>query len=60
MGFQIRRSFESYDVRGMIAWTVLFIAVMLIFENLVFRQIDADYRDAPRSARQHRGRITHD
>jgi NitT/TauT family transport system permease protein len=40
VGFQIRRSFESYDVRGMIAWTVLFIAVMLIFENLVFRQIE--------------------
>ena len=39
VGFQIRRSFESYDVRGMIAWTVLYIAVMLIFENLVFRQI---------------------
>ena len=40
VGFQIRRSFESYDVRGMIAWTVLYIAVMLIFENLVFRQIE--------------------
>ena len=40
VGFQIRRSFESYDVRGMLAWTVLFIAVMLIFENLVFRQIE--------------------
>ena len=40
VGFQIRRSFEGYDVRGMIAWTVLFIAVMLIFENLVFRQIE--------------------
>ena len=40
VGFQIRRSFESYNVRGMIAWTVLFIVVMLIFENLVFRQIE--------------------
>ena len=40
VGFQIRRSFESYDVRGMIAWTALFILVMLIFENLVFRQIE--------------------
>ncbi len=40
VGFQIRRSFESYDVRGMVAWTVLFIVVMLIFENLVFRQIE--------------------
>ena len=40
VGFQIRRSFESYDVRGMIAWTVLYLAVMLIFENLVFRQIE--------------------
>ena len=40
VGFQIRRSFESYNVRGMLAWTVLFIAVMLIFENLVFRQIE--------------------
>ena len=40
VGFQIRRSFESYDVRGMIAWTVLFVGVMLIFENLVFRQIE--------------------
>ena len=40
VGFQIRRSFESYDVRGMIAWTVLFVVVMLLFENLVFRQIE--------------------
>ena len=40
VGFQIRRSFESYDVRGMTAWTVLFLAVMLVFENLVFRQIE--------------------
>jgi NitT/TauT family transport system permease protein len=40
VGFQIRRSFESYDVRGMVAWTVLFIAVMLVFENVVFRQIE--------------------
>ena len=40
VGYQIRRSFESYNVRGMLAWTVLFIAVMLIFENLVFRQIE--------------------
>ena len=40
IGFQIRRSFESYNVRAMLAWTVLFIAVMLIFENLVFRQIE--------------------
>ncbi len=40
VGFQIRRSFESYNIRGMIAWTVLFVAVMLLFENLVFRQIE--------------------
>ena len=40
VGFQIRRSFESYDVRGMIAWAGLFVAVMLIFENFVFRQIE--------------------
>ena len=40
VGFQIRRSFESYDVRGMLAWTVLFLALMLIFENLVFRQLE--------------------
>lgn len=40
VGFQIRRSFESYDIRGMLAWTVLFVAVMFVFENLVFRQIE--------------------
>ena len=40
VGFQIRRGFESYDIRGMLAWTMLFIAVMLVFENLVFRQIE--------------------
>lgn len=40
VGFQIRRGFESYDVRGMLAWTLLFVAVMLLFENLVFRQIE--------------------
>lgn len=40
VGFQIRRSFEGYDIRGLIAWTVLYIAVMLVIENLVFRQIE--------------------
>ena len=40
IGFQIRRSFESYDIRGMLGWTVLFVAIMLIVENLVFRQIE--------------------
>ena len=40
VGFQIRRSFESYDVQGLLAWTVLFLVVMLVFENLVFRQIE--------------------
>jgi len=40
IGFQIRRSFESYDVRGMLAWTVLFVGIMLIVESLVFRQIE--------------------
>ena len=40
IGFQIRRSFESYDIRGMLAWAVLFVAIMLIIENLVFRQIE--------------------
>ncbi len=40
IGFQIRRSFESYDIRGMLAWAVLFVVVMLIIENLVFRQIE--------------------
>ena len=40
IGFQIRRSFESYDIRGMLGWTVLFVGIMLIVENLVFRQIE--------------------
>lgn len=40
IGFQIRRSFESYDTQSMLAWTVLFVAVMLVFENLVLRRID--------------------
>ena len=40
IGFQIRRSFESYDIRGMLAWAVLFIVIMLIIENLGFRQIE--------------------
>ena len=40
IGFQIRRSFESYDIRGMLAWAVLFAGIMLIVENLVFRQIE--------------------
>ena len=40
IGFQIRRSFESYDIRGMLAWSVLFVGIMLIVENLVFRQIE--------------------
>lgn len=40
VGFQIKRSFESYDVRGMLAWTALFIGLMFIFENFVFRQLE--------------------
>ena len=40
IGFQIRRSFESYDIRGMLAWAVLFIVIMMLIENLVFRQIE--------------------
>ena len=40
IGFQIRRSFESYDIQGMLAWSVLFVGIMLIVETLVFRQID--------------------
>ncbi|WP_420446171.1 ABC transporter permease [Candidatus Poriferisodalis sp.] len=40
VGFQIKRSFESYDVRGLLAWTVLFIGIMLLFENFVFRQLE--------------------
>lgn len=40
IGFQIRRSFESYDIRGMLAWAVLFIIIMLLIENLIFRQIE--------------------
>ena len=40
IGFQIRRSFESYDTQAMLAWTVLFVAVMLLFENFVLRRID--------------------
>lgn len=40
VGFQIRRSFESYDLRGMLAWAVLFILIMLIFDNLIFRQVE--------------------
>ncbi len=40
VGFQIRRSFESYDVRGLLAWTALFIGLMFIFENFVFRQLE--------------------
>ncbi len=40
IGFQIRSSFESYDTQAMLAWTILFVAVMLIFEHLVLRQIE--------------------
>lgn len=40
IGFHIRRSFESYDTQSMLAWTVLFVAVMLVFENLILRRID--------------------
>lgn len=40
VGFQIRRSFEGYDVRGMLAWTVVFLMLMLAFENLLFRQLE--------------------
>lgn len=40
VGVQIRSSFERYDTQGMLAWTLLFVAVMLIFEHLVLRQIE--------------------
>ncbi|WP_419915182.1 ABC transporter permease [Candidatus Poriferisodalis sp.] len=40
VGYQIKRSFEGYDLRGMLAWTALFIGLMFIFENLVFRQLE--------------------
>lgn len=40
IGFQIRRSFESYDTQALLAWTAMFVAVMLVFENLVLRRID--------------------
>lgn len=40
VGFQIRRSFESYDVRAMLAWTLIVLVVMLLFENLLFRQVE--------------------
>ena len=40
IGFQIRRSFESYNIQDLLAWTALYIVVMLILENFVFRQIE--------------------
>ena len=40
VGFHIKRSFESYDTQAMLAWTMLFVAVMLIFENVILRRID--------------------
>jgi|GEM_PF-703720 len=40
VGYQIKRSFEGYDLRGMLAWTALFIGLMFIFENFVFRQLE--------------------
>ncbi|MCY3953063.1 MAG: ABC transporter permease subunit [bacterium] len=40
IGLQIRRSFERYDVRGMLAWALLFIVIMLLIESVFFRQIE--------------------
>lgn len=40
VGYQIKRSFEGYDLRAMLAWTALFVGLMFIFENLVFRQLE--------------------
>lgn len=40
VGFEIKRSFESYDIRSMIAWTLLYVVVILLIENLVVRQIE--------------------
>jgi len=40
IGLQIRRSFESYDIQGMLAWALLFIVIMLLIENLVLRQVE--------------------
>lgn len=40
IGFQIRRSFETYDIPGMLAWALLFVAVMLLIENLVIKRIE--------------------
>ena len=39
-GAQIRRRFESYDIRGMIGWTVVFVVIMILVESLIFRQLE--------------------
>ncbi|MCY3948597.1 MAG: ABC transporter permease subunit [Acidimicrobiaceae bacterium] len=40
VGFQIRRSFEGYDMRALLAWTLIFILLMFAFESLLFRQLE--------------------
>lgn len=50
IGLQIRQAYQGYDIRGMLAWALLFIVVMILFENLVFRQLE--YRIYGRGVRQ--------
>jgi NitT/TauT family transport system permease protein len=40
VGFQIRRSFNLFNITGVLAWVLLFVAFMLIFERLVLARLE--------------------
>jgi NitT/TauT family transport system permease protein len=41
VGFQIRTSYQLYDIAGVLAWMFLFIAFMLVIERLVLAKAEA-------------------
>ena len=40
VGFQIRTQYQLFSIRGVLAWMLLFIAVMLVIERLVLRRLE--------------------
>ena len=41
VGFQIRSEYQLFDITGVLAWTFLFIAFMLLIERLVLRKLES-------------------
>lgn len=40
VGFQIRREFEDFSIRGTLAWVLLFIVFMILIERLILARLE--------------------